>query len=209
MRRTARIFLMFVVSGATLAWLPVEARASETFADVVRTRWKVPNGRLPVPGEGCRLCHDSDAGGLDNVRTYFGLRIRDTYRVTRRRDDLLQRALDSIQSNRDDSDRDGISDYEEVAEDGTNPNDPRSRRPPDTVPSEGGAGGEDGSGGAVGEGGSTGEPSLPPLPPLPELPPPLAHGCSVTTRSSRDPWVGLGALGAVLGVAARRRRRHP
>jgi MYXO-CTERM domain-containing protein len=207
MRRTARLFVMSLAGSASLSLLSTAALASEPFPDTIRTRWSVPNRKLPVEGPGCRLCHSRDSGGANTVVTAWGVRIKTTYRVGSARQggtNALERALDTMKANGDDTDRDRVSDYEELAKDITNPSDPQSRRPPDVVPSEGGAGGEDGAGGGQNEGGAPSEPPLQPLPPLPPLPPPLGHGCSVPARPSGDGWLALAAL-ALFGSAARRR----
>jgi hypothetical protein len=177
-------------------------RGSEVFPDAVRQHWQVPNNVLPGGGpRGCRLCHNTDEGGLTDLNRYFGYRLKVVYGVTRRNIDRLKRGLDQVEARRDDSDGDRATDYEEVVEDATNPNDGRSHRSFEVV-NQGGAGGDDGSGT---EGGAEALPpeDYPPLEPLPQLPPQLGHGCSLGPARSR----GSEAAWFVLALWLARRRR--
>jgi hypothetical protein len=195
--------LLFACAVVVVCTWTRAAHASDNFPDALKLHWDITT--LPVGGEGCRLCDNTDTGGLDDLNRYLGYRLKNTYNVRRRVQVTLTRALDQIEIRRDDSDGDGATDYEEIVEDRTNPSDPNSHRVFE-VPSEGGAGGEAADvGGASADGGEPPSVEYPPAQPLPELPPPIWHGCTLSTRSAS----GLPALGvlAIAGGLAFWRRR--
>jgi hypothetical protein len=189
-----------------LSVVSAHADASVSFPGVIKDHWKV--AALPVPGDGCRLCHDTD-DGLTVTRP-FGRTAMLIEGARQKDNDSLRRALDGIARNRWDSDGDAVTDYQEVRFDGTDPNDRRKfvEPPPPPPPSAGGGGnvsGEDGYGeggsGAGGEGGAAEPSPLPPRPPsFGSLPPPLEHGCS--TSPAGGPLGARGSFVATLLFSA-------
>ncbi len=178
------------------AWLVAgPAVASPTFPAVVEGYWHVSS--LPVPGQGCRLCHSTDAGVT--VTQPFGKTVRAL--GARDKDNAsLRSALDRVRVNGYDSDGDGIADYQELAIDETNPSDPHSFVAPPVMIGEGGAGG-------AGEGGFGGEAPRPPAPPTPPpLPPLLEHGCSFGAAGKMDTGVELVLAFLFLPALLRARR---
>jgi MYXO-CTERM domain-containing protein len=208
-RPVLRFLLAFGCAAGSAAWTD-QAVASESFPDVVRGEWNPPNGVLPVPGEGCRLCHNRDTGQTatnPDMNPYLGTRLRTGYGILQKRTGSLANALRQIEERREDNDRDSVPDYDEVATDRTSPSDPRSHRPFET-PSDGGAGGEGPGAGGESSGGAPIIDDLPPPAPLPELPPPLQYGCSASTSRphSGSTWL-LFILLAPLALRRRSRMR--
>lgn len=182
---------------------PGVALASQTFPNVLVQAWELEG--LPKSGgsKGCLLCHATDLGVT--VTTPFGKSV-DAAGTAKRDNGSFVSALNSLRSKSVDSDDDGISDYRELAVDGTNPNDADDLVEPPPEPPAGGAGGVAGGGageanGTSEEGGAGGfeEPDfvLPELPRLPE------HGCSLHPGVTRSPHSGLLAL--IASIAALRR----
>jgi hypothetical protein len=192
--------LLFV----TLLLVPAAARASETFPVTLRNTWQV--GKLPVKGEGCLLCHMTDPGLGTNVQRPFGVTVK-SFGAKKADAGSLQRALTSMRAQGSNSDGDPVSDYFEIAIDGTNPNDGNSF----VVPTpEGGSGGEGGAADSAGAGGdmAVGGPYFPPG--GFSGPPPYEHGCSLVARAGASPKCALTLLvlvAVVVGLSRRALRR--
>jgi hypothetical protein len=192
---------------SALAFLaPRAGLASPTFPPAIKSFWGV--SRLPEAAgrEGCLLCHATEVGGV--VGTPFGRTAKARGAAGTDNLTLLKRALDVIRSSGVDSDGDEIGDYQEIARDRTDPNDPDDFVVPEP-PNEGGAGGETGSAGIGASGGHA--PVDPPEEPpkFGEFPPLPAHGCGVAGGDA----AGVGHI-ALLVIAfacvraARRSRRR-
>jgi hypothetical protein len=199
--------------------------ASSSYPNRIKARWAV-SGKLPAGGQdGCLLCHTKEAGGLNTATKPFAQTLRQKYNVTGADDDALLAALDKLKKNADDSDRDGFSDYEEVATAGTDPNDATDKPepPPPTGtggelgasggPGEpaGGGGGAPGSGGTPSTGGAPGAGASPEDPepefctPEQKIYPTPEYGCQFGAGSRRGvPLFALLLSG--LGFLARRSR---
>jgi hypothetical protein len=187
------------LAGAFFAATP--ARASEIFPEVIHETWDFDH-TIPVQGnQGCRLCHTDEVGGTENVTQRFGRVIKEHYRVEEKQSAKLENALKDIRTRRQDTDGDGVTDFDEIVEDSTNPNDENDFIEP-PPPSEGGAGGETGEAGS-----RSSETELPPTaPPLEfdDLPPPMGHGCAIGGPSRDSLAYGAGLFFA-LGLWLRRR----
>ena len=170
----------FVLSAFVL--LAPAAGASPTFPPAIKNLWGVSRFPAAAGREGCLLCHATEAGGV--VGTPFGSTAK--ARGAAGNNDLtsLSRALNAIRSSGVDSDADDISDYQEIARDRSDPNDPDDFVVPE--PSAGGAGGEQGYAGANASGGVG--LSQPPeeIPNLGEVPPLPQHGCAVSSSRPND-----------------------
>lgn len=184
-------------------FIPAKAAGSPTFPPAIKSLWDVSRFPAAAGREGCLLCHATEVGGV--VGTPFGRTAK--ARGASGNDDLtsLSRALSAIRSSGVDSDEDEISDYQEIARDRTDPNDPDDYVAP--APSGGGAGGEQGRAGASASGGdgAAEPPAEPPsfgvFPRLPE------HGCDVSARGEGGLHAtALFAMGFALATAAIRRR---
>lgn len=159
------------------------AHASATFPSAVQS--KLGLAHVPEPSPGCRLCHQTDAGGLKTATQPFGRAVLRAGAVGGSVPSLLD-ALDILQDQRTDSDFDGVSDIDELKA-GTDPN----TRP---APSE--------------------MPQMPDMPEMPNQgtipdprPVPLPQtGCTLSGR----PTPGGSTLASVLllGLAARRSQRR-
>ena len=148
--------------------VPSICLASKTFVPTVENTLGI--SQIPVKGQGCMLCHRSDVGGTGTATQPFGRTLTSRYQLGAGDVGALAAALMAIRTNRDDSDRDGATDYEELVSDGTNPNDPKDHR--EFSSGAGGEGGSDGAGGAS---------CLIPEPPtFPEL----RYGCGFSAGSS-------------------------
>jgi hypothetical protein len=192
------------------------AEASISFPGVIKSHWRID--KLPVPGDGCRLCHDTDDGGT--VTRLFG-RTAKLEHASEKDNDSLRRALDAIRQKHYDSDRDDVTDYQEVAVDGTDPNNPREfvEPPPPPPPPTGGGGNVSGEGGAGdggaeagGEGGAPPQIGRPVHPDFGSLPPPLEHGCSTSPArgpvGTRSSFLAMLLFGATLVWHRARGRRY-
>jgi hypothetical protein len=189
-----------VAAGAATWLVGGLAHASKPFPQTIEDRWNVD--QLPVGGQGCLLCHTSEVGGSQNMTQRFGLTVK-SLGVGKANVPALERALDTIKSRGIDSDSDRATDYEEVAERGTNPNVQNPPPPPDPT-GDGGAGGADAA-----AGGEAPLEPLPPLPPLPELPPTLEHGCSLTAAGAgvADAGAPVSLVLAMLSLLGCKRHR--
>lgn len=193
------------------------AQASKTFPKEIISYWGL-TGTLPVPGDGCTLCHKNNLGGNGTINKPFGetMQRHGTVKLDIKK---LDQALREVAIQGEDSDKDSVSDYVEVRFDQTNPNDANSVvKPVEMPPPMGGAGGDDGQGGASGEGGESdgtggtlvdagvqGPPVFVP-PPAADLPPPFEHGCALGAQRSEAPAAWLVLAGLALWRAARRPR---
>lgn len=178
--------------------------ASTTFPPIVKSRWGV-SVLVSGDADGCTLCHQDDNGGYGTATRRFGKTMLKLH-VSGKTPESLPSALDYDKSHAIDSDGDSIGDYQELAIDHTNPNDPKSFTlppPPPDAGSEGGAGGTASSD----EGGQPSVVEPPPYepPPTDDLPPPFEHGCALAPASTHGGLVAFVTLATAL--AARRRRR--
>jgi MYXO-CTERM domain-containing protein len=184
---------------------PRTAHATDGFPQTIKSYWRI--NKLPVKGQGCQLCHHDDSGGT--VTQPFGLQVR-SHGAIKYENSSLQKALDYVYSHHTDSDGDGISDYQEIAVDGTNPNDRKDFKPPPAPPPDGGEGGQPSGTGTGGEGGQPSSVEPPPTyvpPPAEALPPPFEHGCAMTSRPHGSSNLLVMLALAVLGRRSGRRRR--
>jgi hypothetical protein len=154
------------------------AAATPDFPAVVQDTWKVK-----LPGKGCKLCHtdevDSAPKTVGTLVGYWfynqGLRADKT--------NMLKTLLAQSKDDEQDSDGDGVSDYQELA-DGKDPNVANVVAPP-----------------AMTDGGVIIDAGPPVVVPTPQkLPPLLQTGCSVTiaARSPHPHWL----LAALLAAAS-------
>jgi hypothetical protein len=188
-------------------------QATETYVGYLKSYWR-PRKPLKVPGtKGCQLCHSSDSGGVKTAIQPFASTLRGLRLTGGGNTAALKAALDQDYARRADSDRDGVTDYQEIVTDGTNPNDARSLVVPEPVSgNEGGQGGQWGAGGSGDDGGAGESPPVAPAfvpPSAADLPPPFVHGCGVASSGAGDGLVEL--LPAAVGLLfarARRRRSH-
>ncbi len=181
---------------------PATVRASETFPGTLKGAWNVT--KLPVKGEGCLLCHMTDPGKRTNATRPFAVTlVRNGAKGTD--SGSLRGALERVRVQAVNSDGDPISDYRELAIDGTNPNDPSSYVAPVIPMPEGGAGGEGGASGA----GAGGDMAVagPYFPPGGfSGPPPFEHGCSFVARPDESRNGVFGVFGVFVLVARLTRR---
>jgi hypothetical protein len=212
MYHPARALLLGVgLLGASLL-TTAKASATNSFPAELKRHWAIKKA-LPVSGLGCKLCHDNDVGGTPGAAPTqpFGKSVF-KYNAQPYVDASLDSALDQIKARNVDSDHDGVSDYDELVRDGTNPNDPKSYyTPPPPPPVDAGGGGQ-GQGGETSTGNEAGQPSTPEpavySPPPGDLPPPFEHGCALTRESAHDGFgILLLAAVAVLGTRRARSRR--
>lgn len=158
-------------------WIaPSLCLASRSFVPNLKTHWDVT--ALPVKGEGCLLCHRSEAGGSGTATQPFARTLTSKYQLSAGDLGALAQALESDRANADDSDRDGVDDYAEIVIDGTNPNDPKQHR---DLNAGGEGGGNDGAAGAAGA--ACYVPSPPDYPTL-------SYGCAFASRAplSASAW---------------------
>jgi MYXO-CTERM domain-containing protein len=87
------------------------ARASVTYPAELIRRWETET--LPVPGPYCTLCHRTDAGGAGTVSTPFGRALMSEGALGNNVPSL-DSALDALEAAGSDSDRDGVTDIEEL-----------------------------------------------------------------------------------------------
>jgi MYXO-CTERM domain-containing protein len=108
------------VSGLLLLSAAAPARASITFPGALENKLGLKQVAGPPPG--CRLCHQTDAGGLKTATQPFGRTVLKAGAVGGSVPSLLA-ALDQIEAEGTDSDFDGVSDIDELKA-GTDPNTP-------------------------------------------------------------------------------------
>ena len=163
-----------------------------------------------MPGggqDGCLLCHSKEAGGTGTATRSFAVTLRTKYGLLGADLDSLDSALTQSKKNASDSDRDTFSDYEELADFSTDPNDAKSH-PAITETGTGGAAGASNSSGAANATGGTGaaggaagsseEPEPAQCQPSGPVLPIAEYGCQFRTAPGPDlSWL-LGLAGALL-----------
>lgn len=203
-RRNLRRLTALAVGVLTGA-LAGTASASSTYPDIVKKTWNITGNLAGASAMGCTLCHQNDDGGFGTATRPFGKTMLSQHAIGAT-PDSLPGALNRDRSLALDSDGDKVSDYQELALDHTNPNDPKSfKLPPPPAPDAGGGGQGGDSGTDGGQGGQTALVSPPPYsaPPLEDLPPPFEHGCALAPA----PACGGFAASLALALAAFARRR--
>lgn len=214
-----------------LSWLLSSdpCQASSSYPKRIKARWAV-TGTLPGGGQdGCLLCHSKEAGGLNTSIEPFAVTLRTKYNLGGADDDALLVALDKSKQNADDSDRDGFSDYDEIAVHGTDPNEAADRPTPPSgtggAPSGtggAGAGGDPGAAGApLGAGGVPGTSGAPGAAGSPDEPEPEVctaaqqifptpeYGCQIGAgRFAGVPFGGALLIAGCLLARRGRARRH-
>jgi hypothetical protein len=161
-----------------LLLLAPHARASTTFPEALRKELGL--AQIAGPGPGCQLCHRDDAGGVKTAIQPLGRSLLAAGAQGGSVPSLLD-ALETLERNGTDSDRDGVGDIAEL----------RSGSSPNVFDvTEGGAGAS----------GMEGMP-CPVMLPLPET------GCSLRSRSAPG-GAGLTLSGVVLLALVRRRARR-
>ena len=203
-RRSLRT-LTVVGLGVLVVGVTGTASASSTYPDIVKKTWNISGNLAGASAQGCTLCHQNDEGGFGTATRPFGKTMLSQHAIGAT-PDSLPGALNRDRALALDSDGDKVSDYQELAIDRTNPNDPKSFKllpPPPPDAGSGGQGGDSGTDG--GQGGQT-DLGLPPpysAPPLEDLPPPFEHGCALAPA----PTCGGFAASLALALAAFARRR--
>jgi hypothetical protein len=196
------------IFGAAFLLTP-NASATDGFPAELKKHWAITKP-LDVQGMGCRVCHDSDLGGIPPTQP-FGRTVL-MYGAAPYDNGSLDRALDQVKARAIDSDHDGVTDYDELVRDGTNPSDPKSFKlppPPPPQPDAGGGGQGGDSGADGGQGGQTEVVVTPPYsaPPPNDFPPPFEHGCALAPTPTHDGFAASLAL-ALAALGRRRARRR-
>jgi len=210
-------FLSIGILTVALPLVPRTAWASKDYPQVLQSAWNMGTKPLPVKsGKGCLLCHDTEAGGKNKATQPFGATLKKAG-VVGGSPGSLRTGLSFVATRATNSDGDPVSDYREIAFDGTDPNDAKKFVPPPPPPPPPDGGGEGGTAGANGEGGGGGQggespvtptqSDYPPLPPPEDLPPPYVHGCALRPGSAEtDRGLALLLVAAVLVLRRRQQR---
>lgn len=103
---------------ASLASFTAPAQGSATFPEALRK--KLDLAEIAGPAPGCRLCHQTDAGGLKTATKPLGRSLLAAGVAGANVPSLLA-GLDTLEADGTDSDRDGSSDIDELVA-GTDPN---------------------------------------------------------------------------------------
>jgi hypothetical protein len=185
--------------------------ASLLFPNELKTHWSISKLPPSAGQDGCLLCHTKDSGGVGTATRLFAQKLRTKYDLSAGDLGSLDSALDRIEKNADDSDRDGVSDYDEIVVHQTNPSDSASRPAP--IPSDGGAGGASsssassgGTAAAAGDGNML-DPELSQCTPSETIFPTMEYGCQIGPRSPGSVVV-LSLVLAAYGFVSRRRRQE-
>lgn len=107
-----------LLAGLLLTGMARSASASSTFPEALRG--KLGLAQIAGPAPGCRLCHQTDVGGLKTATRPLGRRLLKAGAVGGSVPSLLA-ALDALEAEGSDSDHDGAPDISEL-EAGTDPN---------------------------------------------------------------------------------------
>jgi MYXO-CTERM domain-containing protein len=166
------------------------ALATPDFPGVIQTTWKV---KLPD----CTLCHSDDSTSVPKHVTTLVGRWFFGDALTAYDEATLKKLLAESQQAGQDSDGDGVSDFDELKK-GTDPNKRDATAPPD-VAGDGGAGD---AGVAVAVRGPEEQPIESASAPL------LQTGCSLAAPGHLRPFSALAMLSLAL-LASRRRRKAP
>jgi hypothetical protein len=122
----SRRFFWLPFSFCTL--LPSAASASEIFADTIKMVLAMPGPKPP-----CVTCHDTELGGSKMVSQPFGRRVVG-YGLTAGDVQTLTGILGRMRESREDTDKDGMSDIDEIKA-GRSPNvNDITGKPPDDYP---------------------------------------------------------------------------
>jgi hypothetical protein len=119
-----------LLSGLLLTALARPADASATFPEALRSKLGLEQIAGPAPG--CRLCHQTDVGGIKTATQPLGRSLLKAGATGGSVPSLLA-ALDALDAQGSDSDRDGSPDIAEL-EAGTDPNTAEAGAP--TSPAE-------------------------------------------------------------------------
>jgi hypothetical protein len=219
MPRTSRRFLRdfslpFIVSAVFVTLSPA-ARASEIFPPKLKSIWAA-KAKLPgAKADGCPLCHTTDPGRSGSATRKFALTLRG-YGLVPGDSGSLKTALGKNKAAKRDGDGDGFTDFDEIATDGTNPNDAKSHRtivvmPPEPDVGQAGAPPEVENGGAggaspVGEGGAPAAGPPPECVPTTTIYPNLRRGCGIGNAGEGAPIAAASMFCALILLRLRARR---
>lgn len=103
---------------AAFASFAAEIQASTTFPEALRKQLELAEIAGPAPG--CRLCHQTDAGGLKTATKPLSRSLQ-AVGVSGANVPSLLAGLEALEADRTDSDHDGVSDIDELKA-GTDPN---------------------------------------------------------------------------------------
>jgi hypothetical protein len=87
------------------------AAASQAFPEALRQKLELPS--IAGPGPGCRLCHRDDTGGLKTATQPFARSLMQAG-LSAANVPSLTAALDTLETESTDSDRDGVPDVAEL-----------------------------------------------------------------------------------------------
>jgi hypothetical protein len=96
----------------TLVLVACPAAASPTYPGTIESELKIRS--LPVPGQGCLLCHQTESGGANTVVQPFGRSMRTLGTYGGNNTGSLVSALRAADAQGTDSDGDGMSDVDEL-----------------------------------------------------------------------------------------------